>query len=473
MTWNPEAIGTRRVRSGRDRRIDVHEQLRVLTRQPWFATVVAELDAQRPHKATGRPRRHSHAALLLLQFAALLLGSQRDAQTFLATFNRWEGFRRDLARHFPDDPCLRPGTPAPSKSALGYLRRSLTADHVALIASHVEHHALAAAAELGLGVNTGTMLEPSRQALLFGDGLVVRSMTRFTPADTAVHPDTGEIQARRHDPDASWHTTGDHRRVFGTHFAHLSGFTGEAGEHVVFGVRPVLTGGPTEADAALDLARHVTGRLPGFAALTWDKAVRSHHVDALWDLRLQPVIGVHDKTGRHTDHFPLDEHTVNGITVRLVAHKGAVCLPTLTGSVTPLEPVQLHYQANRRTGQRAYGTFRIPEGTDCDTRLWGATVRQRLNSRDRSDTVWGEHVRALTPGSDQWRHLYGNRSLAESTNSWLQSHFQSKSRARSLGRTLQWLDLVLLAAVRNTQSLVHHRRRLATGTAAANAPPAA
>lgn len=81
----------------------------------------------------------------------------------------------------------------------------------------------------------------------------------------------------------------------------------------------MLTGGPTEADIAVDLA-------PRLPALTWYKAVRSRQVDDPWDLRLQPVIGVHDKTGRHTDHLPLDEHTVIGATVRLVTHKGAVCL---------------------------------------------------------------------------------------------------------------------------------------------------
>jgi hypothetical protein len=177
--------------------------------------------------------------------------------------------------------------------------------------------------------------------------------------------------------------SGDHRNVYGTHFAHLFGFIGHPGEHIVFGVRPVITGRPTEADVALELARQVTDRLPGYTALTWDRAVRSRHVDALWDLRLQPVIGVHDKTGKHTDHFPLDEHTINGITVRLVAYKGAVCIPALSGSVTPLEPVRLDYQPNRRAGQRVYGLFQVPEGTDCDTRLWGHTVRQRLNSSDR------------------------------------------------------------------------------------------
>jgi hypothetical protein len=56
--------------------------------------------------------------------------------------------------------------------------------------------------------------------------------------------------------------SGDHRNVYGTHFAHLFGFIGHPGEHIVFGVRPVITGRPTEADVALELARQVTDRVP-------------------------------------------------------------------------------------------------------------------------------------------------------------------------------------------------------------------
>jgi hypothetical protein len=314
------------------------------------------------------------------------------------------------------------------------------------------------------------MLEPSRQAVLFGDGIVTRAMTKYTPADRAVNPATGEIQARRHDPDARWHVTGDLRKVWGTHFAHLSGFTGNAGEHIIFGIRPVGTN-RTEADIALELAEQTIKQCPGFAALTWDKALRSRHVDQLWDLRIQPVVGVYDKTGRHTDHIPLDEHAINGIAVRFVAHRGAVSIATHSGTVAPLEPVKLEYHSNKRGGQRVYGTFRIPEGTDCDTRLWGHTVRQRLNSRQKTTVVWGEHVRAHVPRSNRWNALYGNRSLAESMNSWLQHHFGPGQRARSLGRTGQWLDLVLLQAVRNTQSLMLYRDRVRReGTAA---PPMA
>ena len=243
-------------------------------------------------------------------------------------------------------------------------------------------------------------------------------MTRFTPDDWALNLDTGEIQARRHDPDAIWNTTGDQRRVWGTPFARLSASTGIANEQVLFAIQPV-TRNRNEAAVAIEMAAAAKKQLPGFAALTWDKAVRSRDIDRLSDLRLQPLIGVHDKTGRHTDRFPLGQHIINGLPVHLVAHKGAVCIPTLAGDLAPLEPVTLAYRPNRHHGQKVYGRFQVPEGTDCDTRLWGGIVSQRLNSYQKSDVVYGEHVRALTPRSDRWNSLYGLRSLSESMNSWL------------------------------------------------------
>jgi len=470
MTWNPNVIGTRRVRSGRDRRVDHHAQLRHLIDQSVFTVLVEELDSARPPAATGRPRRHGNASLLLLLIAAGSLGSVRRAANFMKSMNRWEAFRRQLHRHFPDDPCLRRGAPSPSRSALNTLKNDLDEAVVKRIADRLSEDAYALADEIGLGVNTGTLLDPTRDAILVGDGVAIRSMTRFTPDDRALNLDTGEIQIRRHDPDAIWNTTGDQRRVWGTPFAQLSASTGIANEHVLFATQPV-TKSRNEATAAVEMAAMAKRHLPGFAALAWDKAIRSRHIDRLWDLRIQPLIGVHDKTGRHTDHFPLGEHTINGLIVRLVAHRGAVCIPTLTGDLAPLEPVKLAYRPNRHDGQRVYGTFRVPEGIDCDTRLWNGTVDQRLNSYCRSDVVYGEHVRALTPRSDRWNRLYGLRSLSESMNAWIQARLGPGNRSRSLGRKKQWLDLLALQLLRNDQTRMLHRESVKRESSAA--PPRA
>jgi len=67
--------------------------------------------------------------------------------------------------------------------------------------------------------------------------------------------------------------------------------------------------------------------------------------------------------------------------------------------------------------------------------------------------------------------LYGNRSLAESVNSWMKNKLSRGERARSLNQTHQWIDLMIMLMLRNDQSLTLYRRR--TQLARTNAPPAA
>ena len=349
---------------------------------------------------------------------------------------------REMAISFPGG-----GSELPSRSSLGFA--PIAALKIALVASETAPFA-----------KTGGLAD------------VVASLAR------ALHRQGHEVRVflplyeslRSDGHDAIWNTTGDKQRVWGTPFAQLSASTDIANEHVLFAIQPV-TKSRKEATAAVEMAAAAKKRLPGFAALTWDKAIRSHDIDRLWDLQLQPLIGVHDKTGRHTDHFPLGKHTINGLPVRLIAHKGAVCIPTLTGDLASLEPVKLAYRPNRRDGQRVYGTFRVPGGSDCDTRLWDGTVDQRLNSYRRSDVVYGEHVRALAPRSERWNRLYGLRSLSESMNSWLQARLGPSNRARSLGRKKQWLDLLALQLLRNDQTRMLYRERVRCENTAA--PPRA
>ncbi len=98
-------------------------------------------------------------------------------------------------------------------------------------------------------------------------------------------------------------------------------------------------------------------------------------------------------------------------------------------------------------------------------------MHQRMNSPEKADFVYGEHVRAHAPGSPEWKALYGNRSQAESVNSWMKNNLTRGERARSLNQTHQWIDLMIMLMVRNTQSLMLCERR--TQLARTKAPPAA
>ena len=76
-------------------------------------------------------------------------------------------------------------------------------------------------------------------------------------------------------------------------------------------------------------------------------------------------------------------------------------------------------------------------------------MQLRLNSTESTGVVYGEHVRAHAPNSPEWKLLYGNRSLAESVNSWMKNKLSRGERARSLNQTHQWIDLMIMLMLRN------------------------
>ena len=65
------------------------------------------------------------------------------------------------------------------------------------------------------------------------------------------------------------------------------------------------------------------------------------------------------------------------------------------------------------------------------------TLLQRLNADKPGGRRYGEDVRAILPQSTRWKNLYGNRSLAESFNSWFKAKLLPNQRACGLGRLRQ------------------------------------
>ncbi len=136
-----------------------------------------------------------------------------------------------------------------------------------------------------------------------------------------------------------------------------------------------------------------------------------------------------------------------------------------------MSAMKLVYQHNAGGTCRVYCNYVVPEGSNCDVRWWNAKVTQRLNSPEKADFTYGEHIRAHAPGSGGWKNLYGNRSLAESLNLWMKNELLPGQRARSLNQTQQWIDLMVMLMMRNDQAQMLYRRR--TQLAQTAAPPAA
>ena len=460
------------MRRNRDRRVHVNELIRSLINDPTFHNLVFVFESTRPSRHTGRPRRHSSASEALIFTLSLAMDSQAEAEHFLRANSQWRAVRRLLAKAFPDDLLLGDSAPAPTRSVIRHLKTRLDEGTGRLIAAIMENQAFENSAEMGIGVNYGTLLEPSLEAGIFGDGVVIRPMTNFKLGDMGFNERRGYLQQRRYDPDATYYIDGTGRRVYGNEFIHMSARTAHANEVITFAVQPLRKGGTeTEADLALAMAKNIKRALPGMAMVHYDKALRGQSVEKIWDMRMMPMVGVYDKTGRSTEHVPLGKKTINGVATQLFAYRGAVCIRDADGNFKQLTPTKLIYMPNAADDYRVYCDYVVPDTINCDTRLWGGAASQRMNSPKRADFVYGEHVRAHAPGSDGWKKLYGYRSLAESVNSWMKNELGPGQRARSLNQTHQWIDLMVMLMIRNHQSLMLYRRR--TQLARTASPPAA
>jgi hypothetical protein len=472
MTWNPDVISSRKLRKDRDRRLDLHESMRTTIKTMWFAQLVEIIAEARPESHMGRPRTHAPQTVALMMTLSLMMRSQAEAEQYLKYGNNWNSFRRLLAATSPDEPLLGPGAPAPSRFMVRHAKERLGLAEGEKLESIMKSGALLYAEEMGIGINHGTMLMPSVNAGMFGDGVVIRPMSRYKRGDMGWNERTGQWQQRRFDPDATYSMDGMKRRVYGNEFVQMSARTGAANEVITFAIHPLRKGGTeTEASIALGMARDVKAELPGMAMLHYDKALRGRTVEELWDLQLLPMIGVYDKTGLATEEVPLGTKTIDGVKVSLFAFRGGVSIKALDGSFISLTATKLSYIPNAGDTYRVYCDYVVPDGANCDTRLWGGKVRQRMNSPEKAGFVYGEHVRAHAPGSPEWKNLYGNRSLAESVNSWVKNKLGPGARARSLNQTHQWIDLMIMLMLRNDQSLTLYRRR--TQLARTASPPAA
>lgn len=472
MTWNSLYISDRRTRRGRDRRVDLHERMRFSIRQGWYKDFVAVIDNAMPEHPTGRPRTHSVASVAFIYLLSLSMTSQAEAEEYLRYGTNWNGFRRLLASEFPDDPLLSNGAPPPTKSAIRRLKHHLGEPEAEKIARILHAAAILHAEEMGIGTNHGTLLNPSLEAGMYGDGVVIRPMTKYKKDDMGFNERHGYFQQRRFDPDASYHYDGLNRKVYGNVFAHMSAWTGIPSEHITFGIRPIRKGGEvTEAQLALGFAKAIKQELPGMAMLHWDKALRGKTVEEIWDMEMMPMIGVYDKSGRTTEQVSLGYKMINGIKTAVFAFRGAVSIRAIDGAFIPLRATKLVFQHNAKSTCRVYCDYIVPEGSNCDVRLWNGKLTQRLNSPEKADFTYGEHIRAHAPGSADWKNLYGNRSLAESLNSVIKNDLGRGERARSLNLNHQWIDLMVMLLMRNDRALVLYRRR--TQLARTASPPAA
>lgn len=477
MSWNPDVISQRHERKGRHEVPTSFELLLGIIDTTFFECFVEMVSEIRGRTRFGRPLVHSHAVIALVYFInAFLAKSQSQAIGLLHHADTFEVLLAELRRKYPSDPLLGPEAPYPTQSVIRHFKERVGPDELRALREIFEVSASELANEMGLGTNSGTWLEPSRSASLYGDGVTIRALSKYGAGDDAFNPATNRRQRRRHSTDAHTSTTGDGRKVFGHKFVLLSARTGNSHEEIILGLAGIETLGQAERDKnphekrlAMPLVRNVVARGHRFAMLHYDKALHSADVEECYRLGLHPMIGVNSKENKSTEKVPMGEYkTSKGPKVKVFAWQGAACINDLNGKPIKLDASFLYPRMNR-AGGTPYAEYPIPFGANCDTRLWGATFRMPMTSTKGTNLRRAEYIRPLAPGGPRWNALYSRRSAAESLNSVLQRDLLPGKRARSLSSVHVEFDALVWALGRNHRAHMIFQRRQQRSSS----PPAA
>jgi len=340
-----------------------------------------------------------------------------------------------------------------------------------------EEVAVAQATEQGLcdPEGPGSWTHPDRTRATYADGKVVKPLYKGKPGTTRVNKATGEIRRVRAEQDAKLHTVGGGHQAWGVKFEILSCRGPEVHQRVILSVGHVDKGG--EPAVLLEMLGRVAPKLPGIQVLCYDGALRGTHIDHI--LREHGIIPVSpvaaavagDRNGEgrvaqtvHVGTGLIQRPDGHAKECRLYTHDGALGLGDLDeqGEVvfTRLERRANLRRSNANGTYRWYVRFGVPDSHDGGT-LTEAHVISDEDRRRRFNRT--EHLRILPPGDPDYETLRGRRSDAESINRGLDDSMYL-SRAHSVGKDRQLLDLLDYAACVNALSIHRHQAR-------AKAPP--
>lgn len=469
----PPTLGRVRKQHREGLDMDVLDLLeRVLDWEP-LHDQAATLPTLSPGSAGRRPDFPPVMALIFGLLYWLGPKSQRKVARMLKHERTWELVRSRLAPRFPDYPGFGKGAMPYNRSdyrryvgTYGMLDTAFGA-----IYDEFTRYWTDQAVSMGMfDTSKGSLSHPEPSSLLSGDVTVLRALYDATPGETRVHPDTGEISPKRHDPDARWYQTGDKRNVYGTPFGFLSGSLFAEGERLVLGIFQTEDGGPDpqEGMRAMACAAHLRSLLPGLTGIVYDKALRGKHVQIGFEIDV-PVFakvarkskGDKGKAGILTSRnlgrrpFSLLDGSRQDLTVWAI--DGAPHIEAMVaGKVNHVRLArgQIIKRRNSAKGRnRWYCTLTVPADPRVPARTQGASVTLRLDRPRPADTWWTEVLRGIPEGDPDWQSVYGRRNASESLNSWLKEFTRDK-RAPCVGRAQQRFALLCAAMAANFKALV-------------------
>ena len=465
--------------------VSVLERVEAILRNP----AVYELAALVPEPDRSRGgRRRQYPVFMWIVYEALLsvYESARQVEAELAHPVVWAFVRRLVREQFAQDPSRwLPERPMRRHHYL-YARTTYLARPDILAALGTRHRELAAAQARTVGLvdpeGPGSWTHPDLTRMLHADGKVVTPLYRAHPGDTRVDKQTGEILAKRYEPDGALHFQGDGETAWGTKFVLVAARDENVHGRIILDVAWVPKHG-AEAKSAMDCFTRLAPLVSGAQGVIYDTALRGvHHQTLLRDLGLIPLnrvtaakAGV--KQARRADGQRVEKSTrletrtialPDGSTraIELYARGGVVGIGELTergdlhfGALTR---VRTHRNPDKSGRYRWYNDYRLPDhlGAGVVTLRLHGTPEDAARKLNRT-----ENVRVIPPTDPDFARLYPRRNDAESINRNLDDTLWLR-RAHSVGHARQLLNLLGYALMVNGLALHCHRRRHPTALAA-------
>jgi hypothetical protein len=437
---------------------------------------LAELIPETTHENGGRHAAYPPYMLLVFEALISVYRSARRVETELSHPIVWDLVRRLVHQRFPREPSRwLPAEPMRRHHYLYGRTRHLVPIGEQLRDRFEQVATRQAVDELGLcnPDGAGSITHPDLSRMLYADGKVVTPLWKAKPGDTRVDKTTGELRPLRYEADAALHVTGSGEPAWGTKHVMVAVRHPDRHARMILSVASVPEVGG-EAAVALEAIGRLAPELPGALGVIYDGALRGTHlVELLRDRGLLPIVPVTAKSGgRHAKKPRVERQVLVGpATIRhddgttrdciLYTEAGALQLGELTadGDVTliPLERTKLEPRRNADGTWRWYGLYTVPDHAG------GGTLRVRLDTTDddrKRRFNRCEHLRPIPPSDPEYPKLYARRADAESINralddsSWL-------TRAHSVGRDRQLLNLLGYALTTNSVALHRYRRTAA------------
>lgn len=404
----------------------------------------------------------------------------------------WRQIRRTWHRRFPEEPKL--SRSAPKRCHWQHFKRNLKAPEWAAMRPVFRFHAVDTAIEIGcFDPATASFTHPDALHVATGDGTVIPPLSDHAPGTTWTHPETGEIRARRSDPDAGFYYTGGapeddqdasptkrpgkaREQALGLKVTHAACHNGTDGGTVLLDV-DACAKGHGEMVFLEEFTAEVAPMLPGMVGVAWDAAGRGLHAEKLGRRHGKHLISkVSADSGGHTTGRPaiykpwslgqVDVRFDDGReeSWRLCAIQGT---PHLIDADVAGNDLYLQLQRTKSEARRDNGGYRMYNVYEVDLPSGRATVRLPLFSSEADRKMKinrSERLRSLPETDPDFDDAYAIRNMAEAVNAMFKATLK-RGRARSLGAQANLLDWLGFALLRNAVARHRHRTALLTGQA--------